>query len=787
MDKIKISICMPTRNRAGFIGQALESIISQAGDSVEIVIVDGDSQDNTQEVVRGYQNKFKNLVYCRQEKNGGVDRDMAKAIELAHGQYCWLFSDDDALKPGAIKRILKEIESGYEIYLCNVTACDLDMKPVRDRFWLSAKVNDRVFNLHEKDDFIEYCDKANSIGALFSFWSSVILNRQEWNKSGYNHDFDGTAYASASVLLSFIKSKCRLKYIKSPLVLWRNDNKSFQDDGGLVDRFLLDFNGYSQLADKYLSDDRKSKDAFLKVMSREHPWYTIIHAASHIDSGELWAEFNAKLLKFKYNPRMVKAWHLLSRFKRIVTIGVKIKRAIIKKQCLNEAAHWLCSMVKYSWKQILQITPLFNYLLVFNVFGGAFTILRQPFEFNLGYLFIIFFLTIYIWRNHSLCINSSFLVVLIIFTILSLLNVYLGNDTVFLLVKQVSGILITGVAYYLLVKINNYDINKLFKIYLQIALIVAVIGIFQELSYLVGFKMGYDFKWMWMMNKWGSGGHAAGTLVRMLKVNSIFLEPAHFAVTMAPAFLVSFLNIFKKNPLFSISKWGSILIFVSYILTFSLVAYIAIVISILIVTGYKGLRHLILIMTIILILAFGAYSFLPDINMRINGIIAFAIHPSVSSSTHMSVYAVVSNAFIAFSSFINNFLFGMGLGSHPVSYDKFYSLGVLKGFLRPTLHVAGEVVEVCKGDSGSLFLRLLSETGLFGIIVVFYFIFRFRLKMKNNHNLQIISNGIFLLFTLYLLRQAHYFYNGLFFFVWVYYFAYKVHNKTNPGILTMVR
>lgn len=337
MDKIKISICMPTRNRANFIGTAIESIISQADDSVEIVIVDGASYDNTQEVVLGYRKKFRNLVYCRQEENGGVDRDMAKAIAATRGEYCWLFSDDDALKPGSIKRMLKEIGSGYEIYLCNVTACNLDMKPIRNRFWLSAKVNDRVFNLHERNEFIEYCEMSNSIGALFSFWSSVILSRRKWNEAGYNHDFEGTAYASASVLLSFIRRKCRLKYVKSPLVLWRNDNESFQDEGGLVRRFFLDFNGYLQLADKYLSDDCKVRQAFLKVMTREHPWYTIINAASFINSSQLWREFRDKLLKFGYSPIMAEVCYALSRHKKIVSAAVRIKRGIVKSRWMHRA------------------------------------------------------------------------------------------------------------------------------------------------------------------------------------------------------------------------------------------------------------------------------------------------------------------------------------------------------------------------------------------------------------------------------------------------------------------
>lgn len=333
--KIKISICIPTRNRCRFIGEALESVISQATDDIEIIVVDGASTDNTAEVVQRYQQKFEHLVYYRGEKNMGVDRDIAKTIELSRGEYCWLLSDDDLLKPCALKRILKEIETGYEIYLCNVTVCDVRMQPIRERLWLSTKVKDRIFNLHDENELIEYCNSANSIGALFSYMSSIVLRREDWIKTGYDYDFDKTAYALASSLFSFISRKCRLKYITNSLVLWRSDNESFQNAGGLAKRLLLDFDGYLQLADKYLSDNRKVRDSFLKVMTREHSWYTLIHGILFIDSPELWREFREKLFKFGYSSTMTEVYYYLGRHKSLVSLAVGMKRKIVKSRIYN--------------------------------------------------------------------------------------------------------------------------------------------------------------------------------------------------------------------------------------------------------------------------------------------------------------------------------------------------------------------------------------------------------------------------------------------------------------------
>jgi abequosyltransferase len=328
--EIKLSICIPTYNRARFIGETLESIISQASDNIEIVIVDGASTDSTAQVVSKYQGKFKNLFYFCSEKNMGVDRDMAKTIEFARGQYCWMLSDDDLLKPGAIKRILKEIESGYEIYLCNITACSLKMFPYREMFWLSAKIKDRVFNLADPEEFKFYCGNANSIGALFSYMSSIVLRRIEWKIAGFDQEFQATAYALASSLISFTKRKCRLKYLNDSLVLWRGDNESFQNPGGLVKRFLLDFDGYLKLADKYFKQDKDLRKSFLRVMTREHPWYTVVHAVSLIDNQQLWLEFRSRLIVFGYSPVMVELCRFFSRNKGLVVMAVKLKRKLVR-------------------------------------------------------------------------------------------------------------------------------------------------------------------------------------------------------------------------------------------------------------------------------------------------------------------------------------------------------------------------------------------------------------------------------------------------------------------------
>lgn len=81
-------------------------------------------------------------------------------------------------------------------------------------------------------------------------------------------------------------------------------------------------------------------------------------------------------------------------------------------------------------------------------------------------------------------------------------------------------------------------------------------------------------------------------------------------------------------------------------------------------------------------------------------------------------------------------------------------------------------------DANSLFLRLRSETGLLGLLLIFIFIFKFHIIRKNDKSgyLWIINNGILSMFAIRLLRFGHYFATGFFFFFWLYYFS-KIDSK----------
>ena len=157
MSEFLISICIATYNRANFISETLDSIVKQLNYQIEIIIVDGASTDNTEEIVKKYL-IHSNFKYFKLNKKGGVDYDYNIAVGLASGRYCWLFTDDDIIKPNSISKIITEIENNkFSLIIINSEIRNKDLTKILERYILpnttynniySIFVNGKIFNYH---------------------------------------------------------------------------------------------------------------------------------------------------------------------------------------------------------------------------------------------------------------------------------------------------------------------------------------------------------------------------------------------------------------------------------------------------------------------------------------------------------------------------------------------------------------------------------------------------------------------------------------------------------------
>lgn len=201
---MRLSVCIATRNRAGFIGQTLESIAAQLTDEVELVVVDGASTDHTAQVMADFTARHPRTIYRRESANGGVDQDYDKAVQYASGEYCWLMGDDDIMVPGAIEAVLERLVAEPELVVVNAEVRTKDLAVVLKANQLGLEA-DADFSATEAEQLF-----AQTAGYL-SFIGAVVIRRATWlsrERKAYFGSlfihvgviFQSPALASASVI-----------------------------------------------------------------------------------------------------------------------------------------------------------------------------------------------------------------------------------------------------------------------------------------------------------------------------------------------------------------------------------------------------------------------------------------------------------------------------------------------------------------------------------------------------------------------------------------------------------
>ena len=221
----KLSICIATYNRADFIGKTLDSITPQLTNEVELVVVDGASTDKTQEIVEAYVSSGSNVRYVRLPKKGGVDQDYCKSVELADGEYVWLFTDDDLFEPKAIQRVLEEIKVGYNVLIVNARVFDTNLSDVLAPGMLED-CSDKAFSTNELDGLFE------AIVPYISFIGCVVINKKLWLERDKEKYF-GTEFVHVGQLFQ-APIPGTVKVLGEPLINIRYGNAQWTSRASII-------------------------------------------------------------------------------------------------------------------------------------------------------------------------------------------------------------------------------------------------------------------------------------------------------------------------------------------------------------------------------------------------------------------------------------------------------------------------------------------------------------------------------------------------------------------------
>ena len=138
----KVSVVIPTRNRAGLLPRAVQSVW-EAGTDLEVIVVDNASVDDTPKVCAS----LPNIRYIRLDENSGEGGARNAGIKESRSEYVAFLDDDDLRLPGSLDKQYEVLAANPEAALvygpvligdedCRPTGESYpDSRPTGDVFW----------------------------------------------------------------------------------------------------------------------------------------------------------------------------------------------------------------------------------------------------------------------------------------------------------------------------------------------------------------------------------------------------------------------------------------------------------------------------------------------------------------------------------------------------------------------------------------------------------------------------------------------------------------------------
>lgn len=130
--KKKVSIIVPVYNTEKYLRTCLDSLVNQTLKDIEIVIVNDGSIDNSESIIKEYQNKYKDMIIYKKQDNSGVAVARNTALTLASGEYVGFVDSDDFVAVDMYEKLYNSAKANDADIVVSGYFFDYDAKNIKN-------------------------------------------------------------------------------------------------------------------------------------------------------------------------------------------------------------------------------------------------------------------------------------------------------------------------------------------------------------------------------------------------------------------------------------------------------------------------------------------------------------------------------------------------------------------------------------------------------------------------------------------------------------------------------
>ena len=238
MTKKKVSVIIPTYNRARVLKRSIQSVLDQTYQDFEIIVVDDGSNDNTKDVVNSFNND--KIRYIRHEENRGPGAARNTGIELAESDYIAFQDSDDEWLQWKLEKQMQCFEASSP--QVGVVYTGLWRVRGNKKFYIPshriAKKEGDIYNIICKGNFVDL--------------PGTVVKKECFRKAGM---FDeGLPQFEDWELWIRISRYYQFKYLNEPLIMSYHTPGSVNEQG-----FLAEAEATRLILEKHIEEFERDK------------------------------------------------------------------------------------------------------------------------------------------------------------------------------------------------------------------------------------------------------------------------------------------------------------------------------------------------------------------------------------------------------------------------------------------------------------------------------------------------------------------------------------------------